>query len=218
MKTRALATASLAVLLLAGCPAEFSGVTIVGVCSPPEPVNNACTYPATCDTFFAGTAILDAAAGQAGGVDFRLPVEIDNQLPNNADTANGRINTNDAQVQSWEVTYPGTSVPSWNVGATVTIKASGTSGALLRLIRVQDFAALAPNGAGTRQVVVSVRGHGVLGSQDAFTTAWFDVPVTVCNDCLPKNPCPSGTTFQGACPSTGSASAPVQSPSAILCQ
>jgi len=220
MKTRPLALA-LAPLagLLAGCSAEFSGVTIAGACSAPAPdaASGACTYPAACDAFFAGTAILDAAAGQVQGLDFRLPVEIDNTLPNNADTANGRVNTNDAQVQSFEVSYPGTSLGTWNVPATVTIRAAGTSGALLRLIRVQDFAALAPSGAGTRQIDIAVRAHGVLGSQSAFSTAWFHVPVTVCNDCLPTNPCPAGKSYVAACPSAP-APGPVQTPSTVLCQ
>jgi hypothetical protein len=218
MKTRPLALASLAALL-AGCSAEFSGITIAGVCAPPVPQADTlqCVYTATCDAFFAGTAVLDAAAGQLQGIDFRLPVEIDNTLPNNADTTSGRINTNDATIQSLEVSYPGTSLPTWNVPATVTVRAAGTSGAVLRLIRVQDFAALAPSGAGTRQIDIAVRAHGVLGSQDAFTTAWFHVPVIVCNDCLPTSPCPAGKSYAAACPSAP-APGPVQTPTSVLCQ
>jgi hypothetical protein len=218
MKIRVLAPASLA-LLLAGCSSQFSGVGIVGICSPPAPdsATLSCLYPAACDTFFAGTAVLDATTGQASGLDFRVPVEIDNSLPNNADTGNGRINTNDAQIQSFEVTYPGTSVPTWNVPATVTVRAAGTSGALIRLIRVQDFAAFAPPGSSTRQVIASVRAHGILGSQDSFVTAWFDVPISVCSGCLAAGPCPTGKNYVAACPSAPPPG-PVQTPSAVLCE
>jgi hypothetical protein len=216
MKARALASLA---LLLASCTAEFSGVSIAGICTPPSPdaATLSCLYPASCDTYFAGSAVLDVLTNQATALDFRVPVEIDNALPNNADTANGRVNTNDAQIQSFEVTYPGSSLGSWNVPGTVTVRAAGTSGAVLRLIQAKDFPVIAPAGAATRQMVVSVRAHGVLGSQDSFTTAWFDVPVTVCNNCLSGNPCPTGKTYVAACPSAP-APGPVQTPSAILCQ
>ena len=62
-----------------------------------------------------------------------------------------------------------------------------------------------------------MRAHGVLGSQDAFTTAWFHVPVTVCNDCLAPSPCPTGKTYAAACP-FAPAPGPVQTPSSVLCQ
>lgn len=218
MTNRALATATLA-LALSGCAVEFSGVSIAGVCSPPTPDANtaACVYPSTCDAFYAGTPLLDAgASGQS--LDFRLPVEIDNQLPNNADPANGRVNTNDAQIDNFEVAYEGVSLPTWNVPATVTVKAAGTAGALLRLIPVQAFPTIVPPVATTRQMVVSVRAQGKLGSQDSFTTAWVRIPVEVCNGCLATVQwCPSGKAFSGACPSAV-ASGPVQLPSTVLCQ
>jgi len=218
MKTRPLALASLLVLL-GGCSAEFSGVTIAGACAPPDPDSTTlqCLYPATCTTFFAGTAVLDAYQGQLVGLDFRMPVEMDNALPDNADITNGRINTNDATIQTLEINYPGTSLGTRNVPYTLVIRAAGTAGALLPLIRVQDFAAVAPSGAATRQIDIAVRAHGVLGSQDAFTTAWFHVPVSVCNDCISGNVCPTGKTYVAACPFAPSPG-PVQSPSAVLCE
>lgn len=220
MTTRALATATATLAIaLAGCPVDFSGVSIAGVCSPPTPdaTTLACEYPATCGTYFAGTPVLDAGtAGQA--IDFRLPVEIDNQLPNNADSASGRVNTNDAQITSFEVMYTGVTLPTWNVPATVTVKAAGTAGALLRLIPVQYFASIVPPADTTRQMVVSVRAHGVLTSQDAFTTAWIQVPVEVCNGCLASVTwCPTGKTFAAACPSAPAPS-PIQTPTTVLCQ
>jgi len=181
MKTRTLAAAALA-LGLSACAAEFSPVGIFAICSPPDPdaTTGSCLYPATCDTVFAGTPVLDAQVAQ---VDFRLPVQIDNSMTDNANAVDGRINTNDAYIQSFEMTYSGAALPPWSVGAAITVPTAGSSGAVLRLIPVAYFPTLAPAGSATTTVVVNVRGHGHLDSQDSFTTAWFQVPVEVCSGC-----------------------------------
>jgi hypothetical protein len=182
MKTRTLAAAALA-LGLSACAAEFSPVNIFAICSPPDPdtATGSCLYPATCDTVFAGTPVLDVTTAQ---VDFRLPVQIDNALVDNAKPADGRINTNDATIQSFEMTYAGVALATWSVGAAITVPTSGSSGAVLRLIPVAYFPALAPLGGATTNIAVNVRAHGILASQDSFTTAWFKIPVAVCSGCL----------------------------------
>ncbi len=216
MKIRTLAAAA-AALGLSACSAEFSGVGIYAICAPPAPdaTTGACLYPATCDAVFAGTPVLDVTTAQ---LDFRLPVQIDNQLVDNSSTADGRVNTNDAFIQSFEMKYSGATVEPWTVADSVTVPAAGSSGALLRLIPVAYFGALVPPGAATLSLVVSVRGHGILGSQDSFTTAWFQVPVEVCAGCLDANFCPSGQVFAGSCPPAApGATSPGQSAS-ILCE
>ena len=182
MMTRTLAAAALA-LGLSACAAEFSPVGIFAICTPPNPdtTTGSCLYPATCDTVFAGTPVLDVLTAQ---VDFRLPVQIDNALLDNSLAADGRINTNNANIQSFEMTYTGASVQPWTVGAAITVPTSGSSGAVLRLIPVAYFPALVPPGSATTNIVVNVRGHGILASQDSFTTAWFKIPVAVCAGCL----------------------------------
>ena len=182
MKIRTLAATVLA-LGLSACAAEFSGVGIYAICSPPPPdaTTGSCLYPATCDAVLAGTPVLDVTTAQ---VDFRLPVQINNLLADNSNAADGRINTNNAFIESFEMTYSGASVAPWTVGAAVTVPTAGSSGALLRLIPVAYFPALAPAGSATSNIQVNVRAHGVLGSQDSFTTAWFSVPVAICAGCL----------------------------------
>jgi hypothetical protein len=182
MKTRTLAAAALA-LGLSACAADFSPVNIFAICSPPDPdtTTGSCLYPATCGTVFAGTPVLDVLTAQ---VDFRLPVQIDNALLDNSLAADGRINTNDAFIQSFEITYTGTSIQQRTRDLAITVPADGSSGAVLPLIRVQDFPALVPPGSATTNIVVNVRAHGILASQDSFTTAWFRVPVAVCAGCL----------------------------------
>jgi hypothetical protein len=207
MKIRTLAAAALA-LGFSACSAEFSPVGIYAICSAPAPdtTNGSCLYPATCDTVFAGTPVLDVTVAED---DFRLPVQINNLLTDNSSTANGRVNTNDAYIQSFEMTYAGASVQPWTVAASITVPTAGSSGALLKLIPVTYFPALVPPGASTLSILVNVRAHGILASQSSFTTAWFQVPVSVCAGCLPSSftcaagavlaSCPSAKTF-GAAP------------------
>jgi len=182
MKTRTLAAAALA-LGLSACAAEFNAVNIFAICSPPDPdtATGTCLYPATCETVFAGTPVLDVTTAL---VDFRMPVQINNELLDNSLPADGRINTNDATIQSFEMTYSGVSIQPWTVGAAITVPTTGSSGAVLRLIQVADFPALVPPAGATTNLVVNVRAHGILTSQNSFTTAWFKIPVAVCAGCL----------------------------------
>ncbi len=113
MNIRTLAAAVLA-LGLSACAAEFNGVGIYAICAPPDPdtTSGSCLYPATCDATFAGTPVLDVTTAQ---LDFRLPFQIDNQLPDNSNAADGRINTNDAFIESFEMTYAGATLEPWTV-------------------------------------------------------------------------------------------------------
>lgn len=198
MKTRTLAAAALA-LGLSACAAEFSPVGIFAICTPPSPdaTTGSCLYPATCDTVFAGTPVLDVTTAQ---VDFRMPVQIDNALVDNSSAVDGRINTNNATIQSFEMTYSGTSIEPLTVAAAITVPTAGSSGAVLRLIPVASFPALAPPGSATTNIVVNVRAHGVLASQDSFTTAWFKIPVAVCSGCLASSFACTPPAFLVTCP------------------
>jgi len=200
MKTRTLAAVTLAAALSA-CSAQFSAVSIFAICAPPTPDSSSgqCLYPATCAANLAETPVLDVTTAQ---LDFRLPVQINNTLVDNTNTDNGQINTNNAVITSFELHYAGVTLAPRTVSASVSVPAAGSSGALLHLITTDDFASIVPPGTGTTSVVVNVRGHGVLGSQDAFTTAWFAVPVEVCAGCLAGSFCPAGTVM-ASCPSAG---------------
>ncbi len=216
MKIRTLAATAVA-LGLSACAADYSAVAIHAICAPPEPdaASGACLYPATCDATFAGTPLLDVTTAQ---VAFRLPFQINNELENNADTTAGRVNTNDAFIQSFDVTYAGASLSPWNISAAITVPAGGSSGALIPLIPEQFFASIVPPGSATLNLVLNVRANGILGSQASFSTAWFQLPVQVCAGCLDLNFCPAGEVFVASCPSAvPGASSPGQSAS-ILCE
>jgi hypothetical protein len=200
MKTRTLAAAAAIALGLSACSAEFGPVGIFAICSPPDPdtTTGSCLYPATCGTVFAGTPVLDVLTAQ---VDFRLPVQIDNSLTDNSKAVDGRINTNDATIQSFEMTYSGAALATWSVGAAITVPTAGSSGAVLRLIPVAYFPTLASLGSATTNIVVNVRGHGTLASQDSFTTAWFKIPVAVCSGCLASSFTCTAPAVLVTCPS-----------------
>lgn len=212
MKTRTLAAVLLA-LGLSACSSEFSPVAIFSICAPPTPdtSNGSCTYPATCTNTLAGTPVLDVSNAT---VDFRLPVELQNSLKDNSSSLDGRINTNDAFMQSWEMTYSGADLPSWSVAGAVTVPAEGSGSAVLRLIPSSYFSSILPAGAATLSLIVKVRGHGVLTSQDSFTTAWFQVPVEVCAGCLTARSCPAGTILAACPPAAPGALNPGQTASA----
>jgi hypothetical protein len=201
MKTRNLAAAVLA-LGLSACAAEYAAVGIYAICAPPDPdgTTGACVYPATCDATFAGTPVLDVATAM---LDFRLAFQLNNLLVDNSNAAAGRINTNDAYIQSFEITYAGASLEPWNVPAAITVPTAGSAGALVSLIPYQYFASIpAAGGAARTKLLVNVRAHGVLASQSSFTTAWFPVPVDVCSGCLDFVLCPDPATQLATCPST----------------
>lgn len=215
MKTRTLA-ATIAALGLSACSAEFSPIAIQSICAPPAPdsASGGCLYPATCDAAFAGNAVLDVTTAQ---FDFRLPFQINNALTDNSSELGRRINTNDAFITSFEMTYPGSGLEPWTVAQSVTVPTAGSAGTVLRLIPFAYFASLVPSGASTVSLNVSVRARGNLASQDSFTTAWFQVPVTICAGCLDFNVCGTGKVLVASCPpSAVDAISPGQS-AALLC-
>lgn len=214
MKTRTLATSVLA-LCLSACAAEYSAVGIHSICAPPAPdsATGACVYPATCDATFAGTPLLDATTA---ALPFRLPFQFNNQLVNNANPVAGRVNTNDAFIQSFEMTYAGAPLSPWNVSQAITVPAAGSAGGLVQLIPTSYFAGLIPAAGSQTSIVVSVRAHGILGSQDSFTTAWFQVPVTVCAGCLNLSVC-TAPNVVASCPSTAPGSASPGQSANITC-
>jgi hypothetical protein len=210
MKIRTLSAAALA-LGLSACAAQSSAVSIYALCVPPAPdaTTGGCLYTATCSATLAGTPELD---GRTAKDTFRLPVQINNLLTDNSSKPDGRVNTNDAFIQSLEITYSGGNyVAPWNPLVAITVPTAGSAGTLLPLIRVQDFPALMPSTpAGTAHIVVNVRAHGVLASQDAFTTAWFAIPVDVCDNCLSVGITCTAPAVPAYCPSSATNGPPGQ--------
>jgi hypothetical protein len=174
------------------------GVGLSAICSFPEPEvdSGQCVYPAACQPLTGATPALDVDTAR---LDFVLPVRIDNTLV-----------ATDAQVQSFEVTYPDSAVASRTVIASVPVPAGGSSTAVVSLVALADFGPLTPPAGETTRIRVNVRAIGIQGSQRPFTTAWFTVPVDVCGGCLAGGGCPPGLVTL-SCPAVAAgASAPGQ--------
>ncbi len=188
-------------LALAGCSAPYTSVFIGDICAPPTPdaTTGACLYPATCDAVLASPPRLDVSTAV---LDFRLPLEVGNILTDNSNAGNGAVNNNDAFITSFEMQYAGgPAIPNRLVNASFRVPVTGSQTYVVPLISATDFPALqAAVGSGTLDMVVNVRANGNLASGTTFTTAWFQVPVRVCNLCL-QTVCGTGTVFFASCPS-----------------
>ena len=175
MKTRTLAAAALA-LGLSACSAEFSPVTIFAICAPPRPRRRerVLPLPGTVRRVLRGHAgarrddrpgrLPDAGAdrqrarrqlerrGRPHQHQRRLhPVLRDDLLRRDAravERPGGHHRADGRLVGRGPSPHPGGLLP-------------GTSAA---------------GSAATTTIVVNVRAHGVLASQDSFTTAWFTGP------------------------------------------
>ncbi len=187
-------------LALAGCSAPYTSVFIGDICAPPAPdtTSGACLYPSTCETVLASPPRLDVSTAV---LDFRLPLEVDNLLQDNSNTANGAVNNNDAFITAFEMQYSGgPAIPNRIVNASFRVPVTGAQTYVVPLISATDFPALqSAVGSGTLSMVVNVRAYGNLASGTTFTTGWFQVPVLVCNLCL-QNVCGTGTVFFASCP------------------
>ncbi len=103
MKTRILPLALLGAAL-SGCIQEnYASLEFYGVCAGPTPdtTTGACVYSASCDLYALFTYWYDPAVVS----ELLVPIEMFNQLPNNADLSAGRVNTNDAIIEEWRFEY-----------------------------------------------------------------------------------------------------------------
>lgn len=119
MKSRLLALGLL--LGAAGCVDDRASLEIYGICA----MTDDCTFGDTCDAYHMGT--VDFATG---GSMLQLAIELRNQLPNNADVASGRVNSNDAHVDGGSVEFKvdGTVVTTWGfLTGNSVIPAGGSS-------------------------------------------------------------------------------------------
>ncbi len=93
MNTRTLAAAVLA-LGLAACAQESNGVGLYAICAPPAPdtTTGACVYPTSCDTVLVSNPKLDTSTAR---LDFRLPLQISNQLTSNLELATSTVSQED---------------------------------------------------------------------------------------------------------------------------
>jgi hypothetical protein len=210
--TSRLAPLLLALLALVGCVKDNgASIEIFETCFPPAPdTNGGCSWPATCTATPLGTYVIDV-----GGTDYLfLGIQVNNNLPNNADASSGRLNTNDVFIDTFTVDYEvsgvsGVSVPSISgptqIQNTVPAGGDGVVGVDLLRLDPTTLAALntavagLPAGETSFRIVATMRLHGVLGDTSKFETAPRKFGVDVCVGCMGVPACGSGKVA-AACP------------------
>jgi hypothetical protein len=195
MKTR-LAALALASLALA-CADNGASVEPFAICAPPE---DACVFAAECDMQYIGQLALDTSVSSF----LWIFVQLNNQLPNNADLSAGRVNTNDAFVTEYEVEYEGAATGS-SMGR-VPSSVVPASGSAVISVLLQPPAV--PGG-----VLAKLRLKGKYADQSSFETAEFEIPITICQGCLGVPACPAGETLKSVCPPTAG-----QMPLSVSCE
>lgn len=199
--------APLALLLAAGCGADnFASVQFFQICFPPAPdtTSGNCIYPPKCENSLLGRPIVDVPLAFT----LELPIQLNNQLPNNADTSGGtgRVNTNDAHVEKYTITYsvPGVALPGSVSLTNDTVPAAGATVVLVEVLpntTMTQLSAVAP--AVTTTIVAEVVASGRYDNGNTFETGPYKVALDICSGCLGfsvASLCTGTTTLKGACP------------------
>lgn len=173
MKTSLTLLAALA-LALAGCEDNRASIQIQAVCAPTDD----CTFAATCDAQYIGWPTLDLNASTSDSVAIFL--EVENQLPNNANLGTGRLNTNDAHVDEAIVEYVG--LGEFIAGTNINIPAAGSAVLQVEVIPTGHATELVAFVGG--EIVGNVRLGGYLDDGTRFETGDFPVTVRICAGCL----------------------------------
>lgn len=189
MKTPILALAALAAAL-SGCVVDnYATPEFFGICVSPAPdtTTGACTYSSTCGTYTSGYAYDPTYPGSV-----IVPIEMFNQLPNNANPSALRVNTNDAVIQQWRLEYMvGGVAVATATAVTSTLIPAGTHTVAFVPVDVTPMFGL--------PFVLNVRAAGQYLDDRTFVTGAFGVPLSVMTY-VPMT-CTTGTAK--ACPRAG---------------
>jgi hypothetical protein len=204
MRARPLAALLFAAVLTAGCTDNDASVLIEATCYPPPPEDGQCVVADTCDLFLTGIPFVDLAVT---GDSFVLPIQLQNQLPDNGDESAGRTNTNIAFVDELRFTYVGDGLLLEDVKAPMTsfsIDPGGTAVAWMELIAPNQGTTLVSSGS--KRVTIEVRAAGHYNSGGSFETGPFQIVADMCRGCTGfASPCAVGELYF-ACPQPGQTS------------
>jgi hypothetical protein len=218
MKTRLALLLSL--LALTACADNHGSVAIAGICAPPTDATT-CSFSSTCGAVYLGMNMMDLGRTNL----LWLIVEVDNQLPDNANSSTNRTDTNRAYVREYEIEYAGGVLPKATgpMAGSTMVPASGTTTMSVFPVNEATGAALAALvGANTHlDVVAKVKLKGVFGDNTSFVTGPYDVTVRACRGTgcyianlpfIPPATCSDPAKFPVFCP------APGQAPASVTCQ
>jgi hypothetical protein len=186
---KTVAILAFAALLGAGatcCVDNRASISMQMLCYP----NDTCEFSETCDVQLIGYPTIDV--GSTGAL--VLFVQVANQVPNNEDTATGRVNSNDAHVDEIVAQFEGAVGGEMVIGANAYLPAGGTT--------VMDLPLLMPATVASGEAVARVRLRGYYDHGARFETGDFPITFFTCNGCLPLAACDPGVA---ACPQDGQA-------------
>lgn len=208
MNPRPLA-AALLVLALAGCRDDLATIELFAICAPPDDAAS-CGTTGACEAVLASPRLEVLTSVNVGGVatvnQLEAFVQLNNQLPNNADVDLGRVNTNDFIGEAYLIHFRG--VPGLSdvvYPANFTVAAESSSTPVIPIIPSSTMIQL--RGAivdGTTALVIAevrVRGHLIDGSE--IETEAFDVAVNVTDSEFVPAGCPTLGDVRFYCPNAG---------------
>ena len=201
------AGAAALVVLFGGCVRKnTASIEASAICTVPDN----CTFGDTC-----GSQLIDTPQIDVSGVErMWLAVEVRNQLTNNADEESGRVNTHDAEFDSYSLEFSGArpaalpatiaDIPATTGYAQQLIPANGTAVIGFEPLPLSLVGALAaggtPAGPDYDEVTVSATFKGKFKDGSKWETS-LDFPLRICHDCvfavcsdttqLPVSACPS---------------------------
>jgi len=204
--------APLALAAVVGCAPQHSSVEIFAICAPPVDAK-LCAGAATCAKVLANSRLyfytsLNTTAGVLTN-SLVASIQFNNQNPRNGDTSAGRTNTNDAVIEKYRLSYPGSGLPDTDYAATATIPAGGAQSPLVVLIppeRADDLAAATVDGT-ERLVLVDLQAEGRYMDGTRFETGVFRIPVDVIDAPFAGGPaCTTAGEVRFYCPNAGQTS------------
>lgn len=204
--------APLALAALAGCAPQHASVEIFAICAPPEDAK-LCAGTTTCAKVVGAPRLYlyTSVNTAAGAVTNSLvaSIQFNNQNPRNGDVTAGRTNTNDAVIEKYRLSFPGSGVPDVDYPATATVPAGGSQSPVVTLIPPETtdlLAALIPDGS-IALVVVELRAEGRYMDGTRFETGVFRVPVDVVDELFLGGPaCTNTSEVRFYCPNAGQTS------------
>lgn len=161
-------------------------------------LTESCTFGAACSARYTGEVVFDASQA----LELWLPVEVHNLLPNNADPIIGRVNTNDAHLTSFEVSYVGFGLATATANVNYRVPAAGS--ATVGLWVVPHQIALLAEPSTSTSAEAHVVGRGFLEDGTTFSTDEYVIPFTWCSHCVTPPPaCTPPTVATVTCGSAG---------------
>jgi hypothetical protein len=177
-----------AALGVQGCAQDRAAIQIQALCYPDE----SCGGDGGCGALLTGVPMLKGTT--SGSSRFVVLLQVENQLPNNADLDLGRLNTNDAHVDGAAIEFEDGAAPSAEIHTNSWI-AAGSISTVLAWIPVP-----AGTAAGTK--VAQLRLRGYLDDGTRFETGDFAITFEYCTTCTIVGCgaegvlCPPGATSQ----------------------